>query len=84
LVPSESASHTGCRARSGSLRVNEADGHPRRRVPDRDRLRHGQGPLCRLIGTGLLYNVHYAGLTISPRGVFYAGVLADTAVLADG
>jgi hypothetical protein len=22
-----------------------------------------------LIGTGLLYNVHYAGLTISPRGV---------------
>jgi hypothetical protein len=38
----------------------------------------------RLIGTGLLCNVHYAGLTISPRGVLYAGVLGGTVVVADG
>lgn len=38
----------------------------------------------RLIGTGLLYNVHYAGLTISPRGVLYTGVLGGTVALADG
>jgi hypothetical protein len=33
---------------------------------------------------GLLYNVHYAGLTISPRGVLYAGVLGGTVALVDG
>jgi hypothetical protein len=38
----------------------------------------------RLIGTGLLYNVHYAGLTISPRGLLYTGVLGGTVALADG
>jgi hypothetical protein len=38
----------------------------------------------RLIGTGLLYSVHYAGLTIRPRGVLYSGVLGGTVALADG
>ncbi len=38
----------------------------------------------RLMGTGRLFNVHYAGLTISPTGVLYTGVLGGTAALADG
>jgi hypothetical protein len=38
----------------------------------------------RLMGTGLVFNVHYAGLTISPTGVLYTGVLGGTAALADG
>jgi hypothetical protein len=37
----------------------------------------------RLMGTGVLFNVHYAGITISPRGVLYAGVLGGTAALTD-
>jgi hypothetical protein len=37
----------------------------------------------RLMGTGLLFNVHYAGLTISPSGVLYSGVLGGTVGLAD-
>jgi hypothetical protein len=37
----------------------------------------------RLIGTGTLFNVHYAGLTISPRGVLYSGVLGGTVGVAD-
>jgi hypothetical protein len=37
----------------------------------------------RLIGTGLLFNVHYAGLSISPKGVLYAGVLGGTVGVAD-
>ena len=37
----------------------------------------------RLLGTGVLFNVHYAGITISPRGVLYAGVLGGTVGLAD-
>jgi hypothetical protein len=37
----------------------------------------------RLIGTGLLYNVHYAGLVISPTGVLYSGVLGGTIGVAD-
>ena len=37
----------------------------------------------RLMGTGRLFNVHYAGLTISPTGVLYSGVLGGTAALAD-
>jgi hypothetical protein len=36
----------------------------------------------RLMGTGLLFNVHYAGLTISPTGVLYSGVLGGTVGLA--
>jgi hypothetical protein len=32
----------------------------------------------RLIGTGTLFNVHYAGLTISPSGTLYSGVLGGT------
>ncbi len=38
----------------------------------------------RLLGTGRLFNVHYAGLTLSPRGVLYSGVLGGTVALADG
>jgi outer membrane protein assembly factor BamB len=38
----------------------------------------------RLIGTGLLFNVHYAGIAISPRSVLYTGVLGGTVALADG
>ena len=38
----------------------------------------------RLMGTGRLFNVHYAGLTISPTGVLYTGVLGGTAALTDG
>jgi len=37
----------------------------------------------RLTGTGLLFNVHYAGLTISPTGVLYSGVLGGTVGVAD-
>ena len=37
----------------------------------------------RLMGTGVLFNVHYAGLTISPSGVLYTGVLGGTAALTD-
>jgi hypothetical protein len=37
----------------------------------------------RLMGTGLLFNVHYAGLTISPTGVLYSGVLGGTVALAE-
>ena len=36
------------------------------------------------MGTGLPFNVHYAGLAISPRGVLYTGVLGGTVALADG
>jgi hypothetical protein len=38
----------------------------------------------RLIGTGLLYIVDYAGLTISPHGVLVTGVLGGSVGLADG
>jgi len=38
----------------------------------------------RLLGTGRLFNVHYAGLSISPSGVLYSGVLGGTVALADG
>jgi hypothetical protein len=38
----------------------------------------------RLMGTGRLFNVHYAGLTLSPSGVLYSGVLGGTVALADG
>ncbi len=37
----------------------------------------------KLIGTGLFYNVHYAGLAISPRGNLYTGVLGGTIRLWD-
>jgi hypothetical protein len=46
--------------------------------------RTGETVWRRLIGTGLLFNVHYAGMTISPRGVLYAGVLGGTVALSDG
>jgi hypothetical protein len=37
----------------------------------------------RLIGTGVLFNVHYAGLTISPKGTLFTGVLGGTVGVAD-
>jgi hypothetical protein len=45
--------------------------------------RTGKTVWHRLIGTGLLFNVHYAGLTISPKGVLYSGVLGGTIGVAD-
>jgi hypothetical protein len=45
--------------------------------------RSGRTVWRRLMGTGLLFNVHYAGLTISPTGVLYSGVLGGTVGLAD-
>jgi hypothetical protein len=45
--------------------------------------RTGKTVWRRLLGTGLLFNVHYAGLTISPRGVLYSGVLGGTVAVAD-
>ncbi len=38
----------------------------------------------RLIGTGTLFNVHYAGITISPSGVLYSGVLGGTIGVSGG
>jgi len=46
--------------------------------------RTGKTVWRRLMGTGLPFNVHYAGLAISPRGVLYTGVLGGTVALADG
>jgi hypothetical protein len=46
--------------------------------------RNGRTVWRRLIGTGLLFNVHYAGLTISPTGVLYSGVLGGTIGVEDG
>jgi hypothetical protein len=45
--------------------------------------RTGKTVWRRLIGTGSLFNVHYAGITISPTGVLYAGVLGGTVGIAD-
>jgi hypothetical protein len=45
--------------------------------------RNGRTVWRRLIGTGVLFNVHYAGLTISPKGVLYSGVLGGTIGVAD-
>ena len=42
----------------------------------------GRTVWSRLMGTGLLFNVHYAGLAISPTGVLYSGVLGGTVGLA--
>jgi hypothetical protein len=38
----------------------------------------------RLLGTGTYFNNHYAGISISPRGTLYLGVLGGTIRLADG
>jgi hypothetical protein len=46
--------------------------------------RTGKTVWSRLIGTGILFNVHYAGMTIAPSGVIYAGVLGGTIALTDG
>jgi hypothetical protein len=45
--------------------------------------RSGKTVWRRLMGTGTLFNVHYAGITISPRGVLYAGVLGGTVGVED-
>ncbi len=44
--------------------------------------RTGRTVWRRLIGTGLLFNVHYAGLAIGPTGVLYSGVLGGTVAIA--
>ena len=46
--------------------------------------RTGKTVWRRLIGTGVLFNVHYAGITIGRQGVLYAGVLGGTVALRDG
>jgi hypothetical protein len=43
----------------------------------------GKTVWSRLLGTGLFYNNHYAGIAISPRGDLYSGVLGGTVRLAD-
>jgi hypothetical protein len=45
--------------------------------------RTGRTAWRRLMGVGVLYNVHYAGLTISPSGVLYTGVLGGTVAFAN-
>jgi hypothetical protein len=45
--------------------------------------RNGRTVWRRLIGTGQLFNVHYAGLSISPKGVLYSGVLGGTVGITD-
>ena len=45
--------------------------------------RTGKTVWRRLMGTGTLFNVHYAGITISPSGVLYAGVLGGTVGVED-
>jgi hypothetical protein len=45
--------------------------------------RTGKTAWHRLTGIGLLYNVHYAGLTIAPSGVLYTGVLGGTVAFAN-
>ena len=45
--------------------------------------RTGKTVWRRLMGTGTLFNVHYAGITISPSGVLYAGVLGGTVGIED-
>ncbi len=44
----------------------------------------GETVWSKLLGTGLFYNNHYAGIAISPDGVLYSGVLGGTIRLADG
>lgn len=44
--------------------------------------RTGRTVWRRLVGTGLLFNVHYAGLAIGPTGVLYSGVLGGTVAIA--
>jgi hypothetical protein len=45
--------------------------------------RTGQRRWSRLLGTGVYYNNHYAGIALSPRGNLYSGVLGGTVRLAD-
>jgi hypothetical protein len=45
--------------------------------------RSGATAWKRLLGTGLWFNNHYAGISISPGGVVYLGVLGGTIRLAD-
>jgi hypothetical protein len=43
----------------------------------------GKTAWSRLLGTGLFYNNHYAGIAISPRGDLYSGVLGGTVRVVD-
>jgi hypothetical protein len=43
----------------------------------------GRTAWSRLLGTGAFYNNHYAGISISPRGDLYSGVLGGTVRVAD-
>ena len=43
----------------------------------------GNTAWSRLLGTGVFYNNHYAGIAISPRGDLYSGVLGGTVRVAD-
>jgi hypothetical protein len=44
----------------------------------------GRTAWSQLLGTGVFYNNHYAGISISPRGDLYSGVLGGTVRVADG
>ena len=44
----------------------------------------GETEWSRLMGTGLYYNNHYAGISIGPGGDLYIGVLGGTVRVADG
>ncbi len=44
----------------------------------------GKTVWSKLLGTGQLYNNHYAGIAISEQGALYSGVLGGTVRLADG
>jgi hypothetical protein len=43
----------------------------------------GETVWSRLLGTGLFYNNHYAGIAIRPNGDLYSGVLGGTVRVAD-
>jgi hypothetical protein len=43
----------------------------------------GETAWSRLLGTGTFYNNHYAGVSISPTGDLYSGVLGGTVRMAD-
>jgi hypothetical protein len=43
----------------------------------------GETAWSRLLGTGRFYNNHYAGISISPRGDLYSGVLGGTVRVVD-
>ena len=44
----------------------------------------GRTAWSKLLGTGAFFNNHYAGISISPRGDLYSGVLGGTVRVVDG